>query len=61
MSTIVAIVGRPNVGKSTLINNLCNRKELAKVSDKPGKTQLINYHLQVYCNWPITKELLKYL
>lgn len=40
-----AFIGRSNVGKSTLINNLCNRKELAKVSDKPGKTQLINYFL----------------
>lgn len=40
-----AFIGRSNVGKSTLINNLCNKKWLAKVSDKPGKTQLINYFL----------------
>jgi GTP-binding protein len=38
-----AFIGRSNVGKSTLINSLVNRKELAKVSDKPGKTQLIHY------------------
>ena len=39
----VAIVGRPNVGKSSLINMLTDRKALAKVSGKPGKTQLINH------------------
>ncbi len=38
----IAIVGRSNVGKSTLINILCNRKKLAKVSSSPGKTKLIN-------------------
>ena len=38
-----AFVGRSNVGKSTLINYLVNRKELAKTSGKPGKTQLINH------------------
>ena len=38
-----AIIGRSNVGKSSLINSLCRSKELAKTSSKPGKTQLINY------------------
>ena len=38
----VAIVGRSNVGKSSLINALANRKQLAKVSNTPGRTQLIN-------------------
>lgn len=38
-----AFIGRSNVGKSTLINSLTNRKELAKTSLKPGKTQLIYY------------------
>lgn len=39
----IALVGRSNVGKSSLINHLLNRKNLAKVSGKPGKTQTINY------------------
>ncbi|MBD0285317.1 MAG: YihA family ribosome biogenesis GTP-binding protein [Flavisolibacter sp.] len=38
-----AFIGRSNVGKSSLINMLCNKKELAKVSGSPGKTQLINH------------------
>ncbi|MHB1090657.1 MAG: ribosome biogenesis GTP-binding protein YihA/YsxC [Ilumatobacteraceae bacterium] len=38
----VAIVGRSNVGKSSLINSLANQKHLAKVSKTPGRTQLIN-------------------
>lgn len=40
-----AFIGRSNVGKSSLINMLCNRNKLAKVSQTPGKTQLINYFL----------------
>ncbi|HHH50121.1 MAG TPA: YihA family ribosome biogenesis GTP-binding protein [Saprospiraceae bacterium] len=40
-----AFIGRSNVGKSSLINLLTDRKELAKVSKKPGKTQMINYFL----------------
>jgi len=40
-----AFVGRSNVGKSSLINCLVNRKSLAKTSVKPGKTQLINHFL----------------
>jgi GTP-binding protein len=38
-----AFIGRSNVGKSSLINMLCNKKELAKISASPGKTQLINH------------------
>ena len=38
----VALVGRSNVGKSSLINALANRKQLARVSNTPGRTQLIN-------------------
>ena len=38
-----AFIGRSNVGKSSLINMLTDRKELAKVSKQPGKTQCINY------------------
>lgn len=40
-----AFIGRSNVGKSSLINMLCDRKDLAKVSNKPGKTQMLNYFL----------------
>jgi GTP-binding protein len=39
----VAMVGRSNVGKSSLINSLCARRALARTSDRPGKTQTINY------------------
>ena len=38
-------IGRSNVGKSSLINMLCQRKNLAKTSATPGKTQLINYFI----------------
>ncbi|MFW2488173.1 ribosome biogenesis GTP-binding protein YihA/YsxC [Clostridium chromiireducens] len=41
----VAFVGRSNVGKSSLINSLANRKKLAKVSQTPGKTRLVNFFL----------------
>jgi GTP-binding protein len=40
-----AFIGRSNVGKSSLINMLVNRKQLAKTSGKPGKTQTINFFL----------------
>lgn len=40
-----AFIGRSNVGKSSLINALCNQKHLAKTSARPGKTQLINHFL----------------
>ena len=39
----IAIVGKSNVGKSSIINSLCNMNKLAKTSQKPGKTRLINY------------------
>lgn len=40
----VVFSGRSNVGKSSLINKLCNRKSLARVSATPGKTATINYY-----------------
>ena len=40
-----AFIGRSNVGKSSLINMLTNRRSLARVSSTPGKTQLLNYFL----------------
>lgn len=39
-----AFIGRSNVGKSSLINKLCNRKNLARVSATPGKTATINFY-----------------
>ncbi len=45
-----AFVGRSNVGKSSLINMLLERKQLAKTSQTPGKTQLIN-HFIINTNW----------
>lgn len=41
----LAVVGKSNVGKSSLINALCNRKKLCKTSSTPGKTRLINVFL----------------
>jgi GTP-binding protein len=40
-----AFIGRSNVGKSSLINCLCNKKNLAHISSTPGKTQLVNHFL----------------
>ena len=45
-----AFIGRSNVGKSSLINMLMERKDLAKISGKPGKTQLIN-HFKINSEW----------
>ena len=45
-----AFIGRSNVGKSSLINMLMGRKDLAKTSGKPGKTQLIN-HFKINDKW----------
>ncbi len=46
----VAVSGRSNVGKSSLLNMLANRKALAKVSQRPGKTQMLNFfHFQENC------------
>ncbi len=41
----IAVAGKSNVGKSSLINKLCNRNKLAKTSSTPGKTKLINVFL----------------
>lgn len=46
----IALVGRSNVGKSSLINRLVNRKNLARSSSTPGKTRTINYYL-INGNW----------
>lgn len=40
----IALIGRSNVGKSSLINKLINRKKLAKTSSTPGKTRTINFY-----------------
>lgn len=41
----IALAGRSNVGKSSLINKICSRKKLAKSSSTPGKTRTINYYI----------------
>lgn len=41
----IALAGRSNVGKSSFINKLINRKHLARTSSKPGKTQTLNFYL----------------
>ena len=45
-----AFIGRSNVGKSSLINMLCNNKSLAHISSNPGKTQCINHYV-INDNW----------
>ena len=40
---MIAVCGRSNVGKSSFINTLANRKKLAKTSAEPGRTRLVNY------------------
>lgn len=40
----IAFAGRSNVGKSTLINSLCQRKKLAYTSATPGKTRTVNFY-----------------
>lgn len=50
MLTEYAFIGRSNVGKSSLINMLTSKKNLAKTSGRPGKTQLIN-HFLINKNW----------
>jgi GTP-binding protein len=46
----IVFIGRSNVGKSSLLNKVCNRKSIARVSATPGKTRELNYYL-------INKEL----
>lgn len=41
----IALAGRSNVGKSSLINSLLNRKNLARTSSQPGKTQTLNFYV----------------
>ena len=48
----IALAGRSNVGKSSLINALARRKQLAKTSATPGKTRSINYYLIEYPEIP---------
>ena len=48
----VALIGRSNVGKSSLLNALTGRRDLAKVSSTPGKTQLINF-FRVNGSWSL--------
>jgi len=40
----IALAGRSNVGKSSLVNRLAGRRQLAKISSKPGKTRSLNYY-----------------
>ncbi len=40
----IALVGRSNVGKSSLLNRLANRRDLARISSRPGRTQTINFY-----------------
>ena len=45
-----AFIGRSNVGKSSLINMITNKKDLAKISSTPGKTQLLNHFEAISSN-----------
>ncbi|MFA4887995.1 MAG: ribosome biogenesis GTP-binding protein YihA/YsxC [Candidatus Omnitrophota bacterium] len=49
----VAFVGRSNVGKSSLVNALCGRRLLAKISKTPGKTRTINVFSMRYGKWVV--------
>ena len=49
-SGAVAVVGRANAGKSTLINCLADHKNLAFVSKRPGQTKLLNYFFNFWAN-----------
>ena len=46
-------IGRSNVGKSSLVNSICQKKKIAKTSGKPGKTSLIN-HFKINNSWYLT-------
>ena len=48
-----AFIGRSNVGKSSLVNSICRKRNIAKVSGKPGKTKLIN-HFKINDSWYLT-------
>ena len=48
-----AFIGRSNVGKSSLVNSICKKKKLAKISRTPGKTKLIN-HFKINDSWYLT-------
>ncbi|RYY50130.1 MAG: YihA family ribosome biogenesis GTP-binding protein [Chitinophagaceae bacterium] len=50
-----AFIGRSNVGKSSLINMLCNNDKLAKTSASPGKTQMIN-HFEIISTAPVSEK-----
>jgi len=52
-----AFIGRSNVGKSSLINMLCNNEKLAKTSSAPGKTQLLNHFIIESTNSPNTPNI----
>ena len=54
----IAFAGKSNVGKSSLINSLMNRKNLARTSAQPGKTQTVNfYHVSCYHEFQAEKEM----
>lgn len=54
----IAFAGKSNVGKSSLINALMNRKSLARTSASPGKTQTINfYNVNHRCIWWICRDM----
>ena len=54
----VSFVGRSNVGKSSLINKLLNRKQLARVSQMPGKTSTINFFFDQYRFYALVVSLI---
>jgi GTP-binding protein len=56
-----AFIGRSNVGKSSLINMLCNNEKLAKTSNSPGKTQMINHFEIISANEVTGKQNSWYL
>lgn len=56
-----AFIGRSNVGKSSLINMLCNNEKLAKTSNSPGKTQMINHFEIISANEVSGKQSSWYL
>ncbi|MDP8314481.1 MAG: ribosome biogenesis GTP-binding protein YihA/YsxC [Candidatus Celaenobacter antarcticus] len=55
----IAFIGRSNVGKSSLINTLLQRKNLAQISKKPGKTRTINI-FEVSCKFNVQKEKINF-